>query len=341
MKYLLMLPFILTFIFSCKESKKENITNSQRESKFRIEILENEANHIIDSAATIEILAKGFDWTEGPLWIEDGEYLLFSDIPRNKIYKLTERNDTITYLHPSGYTGNEPFSSGEPGSNGLLLNPEGELVLMQHGDRRVSKMNAPLNNPKPNFITLANSFNNKKLNSPNDATFDKLGNLYFTDPPYGLSKREQDPKKELSFQGVFCLLKTGELKLLDSLTKPNGIALSPDESKLYVAVSDKKHAVWYTYDISSPGITTNKKLFYDVTNLVDKEGQQGLPDGMKINNEGYIFASGPGGIWVFNPQAKPIARIFTNKHTSNCAFFTNQKILFMTADDYILSVSLK
>ena len=162
MKYTLILPTILILFISCKESKKEDIKDTSKNSKFKIEIIEDEANIIIDSIAQIEILAKGFLWTEGPLWIENGQYLLFSDIPRNKIYKVNKAKDTITYLLPSGFTG-ENFDGGEPGSNGLLLNPEGELVLMQHGDRRVSKMNTSIDNPRPDFITLADSFDGKKL----------------------------------------------------------------------------------------------------------------------------------------------------------------------------------
>ncbi|OYX27775.1 MAG: gluconolactonase, partial [Flavobacteriales bacterium 32-35-8] len=325
MKCILKLIILLLLFSACKDAKKLELSNREQvNSEFHIEIMDDEAKFLLDANTPIEIIAKGFEWVEGPLWIENGKYLLFSDVKRNKIYKLDANGDTITYLFPSGYMGKD-FKGPEPGSNGLLLNPEDELVMMQHGERKVVKMNASLNAPKTDFITLVEGFNGKKLNSPNDGTFDKLGNLYFTDPPYGLPLKDNDPEKELSFQGVYCLLKTGELKLLDSLTKPNGIALSPDESTLYVAVSDKEHAVWYSYDVLSEGAVSNKKLFYDVTYLVGKEGQQGLPDGMKVNRDGYIFASGPGGIWIFNPKAIPIARIFTGKQTSNCTFSKDQK----------------
>ncbi|RRQ47991.1 SMP-30/gluconolactonase/LRE family protein [Maribacter algicola] len=340
---------------SCKENQKrekvngspEEVTSKSVSSKnldsissaFKIEILDDEARNVIDPEATIEVLASGFTWTEGPLWIEDDNYLLFSDIPNNKVFKLDSYQEVSTFLEPSGYTGEGTYGD-EPGSNGLILNKKGELILLQHGDRKVVKMNASLDNPKSEFITLADNYEGQKLNSPNDGFLDQEGNLYFTDPPYGLPLKQDDPNKELDFQGVYCLLNSGEVILLDKLTKPNGIGESPDGTTLYVAVSDPQHAVWYQYDLVKPGEVTNKRIFYDVTPLIGKEGQQGLPDGLKINSEGYIFATGPGGIWIFNSSAKAIARIYTGQLTSNCAFGKNGKRLFITADDYILAVDL-
>lgn len=310
------------------------------ESAFRIEILEEEGLKVIDPETTIQVEAEGFTWVEGPLWIdEEGGYLLFSDIPHNTVFKLDRDGAVATYLKPSGYSGVEPYGK-EPGSNGLLLSPEGQLVLMQHGDRRVAKMDAPLSSPDEKYVTLANKYEGKKLNSPNDGVYDKEGNLYFTDPPYGLPKNMDDPAKELDFQGVYCLLENGDLVLVDSLSRPNGITLSPDERHLYVAVSDPTHSVWYQYDIKTAGEAINKKIFHDVTYLVGKPGQQGAPDGLKINEAGYVFATGPGGIWIFNLAGTPIARIHTGQRTSNCALTTDEKTLYMTADDYVLSVKL-
>ena len=332
---------ILLFGASCKESSKKTIPVEGIASPFSIEILDDEALQIIDPKSKIEILASGFAWTEGPLWIEEGNYLLFSDIPNNKVYKLDPKNnDTVTYLHPSGFSGTN-FTGEEPGSNGLLLNKDGELVLMQHGNRQIAKMNAPLNSPSSEFTTLVDSYMGKKLNSPNDATFDKNGNLYFTDPPYGLPKRMDDEGKELDFQGIYCLMTSGELILLDSISRPNGIGISPDGNVLYVANSDPEHAVWYQYKLPEPGKVTDKKLFYEVTDLIGKEGQQGLPDGLKVNNNGILFATGPGGVWIFNSQGKALARIHTGQATANCAFDTDQKRLYITADDYVMAVDLK
>ena len=339
----LWIGILVTFIFleACKEApKQEKREGNDISAAFSIEVLDDEALAIIDPKSKIEILASGFKWTEGPLWVPSGNYLLFSDIPNNKVFKWDAKRDTTTYLEPSGFTGSN-FTGEEPGSNGLLLNPDGELVLMQHGDRRVAKMNATLENPQANFTTLVDRFEGKRLNSPNDGIYDKAGNLYFTDPPYGLPKGMDDPNKELDFQGVYCYLASGELVLVDRLTRPNGIALSPEQNVLYVAVSDPQHAVWYAYDLISPGQVENKRLLHDVTEWVGKPDQPGLPDGMKVNHKGYLFATGPGGIWIFDPNGKALARIYTGQATANCAFTPDQKTLFMTADDYLLSVNLK
>ena len=351
MRKQILLFCFLTTVSSCKEIKQteeqtiiapvEIIDESEIASKFSIEILDESVKDILDPNANIEILASGFSWTEGPLWIEDGNYLLFSDIPNNKVYKLDHKKDTTTYLNPSGNT-SKNVKGEEPGSNGLLLNPAGELVLLQHGDRRISKMNATLNNPTEDYITIVNTYNNKKFNSPNDAVYDKFGNLYFTDPPYGLPEKLNDPEKELKFQGVYCLLTSGELVLLDAdLKYPNGIGVSQDGKKLYVAVSNPEKAAWYLYDITAPGKVKNKTLLANATHLVGTEGQQGLPDGLKVHSSGALFATGPGGVWIFDPSGKVLARIYTGQNTSNCAFDSKEKKLFITADDYILLVALK
>lgn len=317
------------FIFSCSA-----------QHDFKIEILDDAALELIDPNAEIKVIGEGFEWTEGTLYIEDGDYLLFSDIPNNTVFKIDVNGKLSTFLKPSGFLGKADYGK-EPGSNGLLLNLKNELVLMQHGERRVAKMKTSLNDPKPEYEAVVDNFESKRFNSPNDGVFDKAGNLYFTDPPYGLPKQMEDPNKELDFQGVYCLKTSGELVLVDKLTRPNGIALSPDEKKLYVAVSDPEHAVWYQYDLEEVGKTSNKRLFYDVTNLIGQEGQQGLPDGMKIHSSGHLFATGPAGLFIFNPNGKPIARIHTGQATANCAFSADEKRLFIAADDYILEVKLK
>ena len=305
----------------------------------RVEVLDPSIRSLLSEASNVSVLASGFEWSEGPVWIdEDGGYLLFSDIPPNKVYKYD--GDTSTYLHPSGYTGTVA-RGGEPGSNGLALDEEGRLVLCQHGDRQIGRMEAPLSSPATNFVALTDNYGGKRYNSPNDLVYDGQGNLYFTDPPYGLVDRMDDPAKEIPFQGVYCLLTTGETLLLDStVTRPNGIVLSPDESQLYVAVSDPNHAAWYRYDVEEPGVVSGKKLFFDATDEVGKEGNKGLPDGMKMHPEGYLFATGPGGVWVFDPNGKVVARIYTGEATANCEFQSDYSTLFMTADGYLMSVAL-
>ncbi len=331
---------LLGTALACSNNKKaENIqrdTAAISGSPFSIEILDDQALQVIAPNAKIQRMAAGFDWVEGPLWIEDGGFLLFSDIPQNKVYKMTADGDTSTYLRQSGYSGEGTYSR-EPGSNALLLNHENQLVLMQHGDRRVAKMTAGLDAPSSEFVSLVANYRGKRFNSPNDGVFDREGNLYFTDPPYGLPP--QYAGKELSFQGVYCLKMDGDLILLDSLSRPNGIALSPDEKYLFVANSDDKKAVWYRYAIEKPGEVGKRELFYDATEKA--KVANGLPDGMEMHPDGYLFATGPGGVWVFGLEGKVLAKIHTGQLTSNCAFSADYRQLYLTADGDILRVGLK
>lgn len=332
--------FLLTamFLFNCKS---KNTTNDPQKlaSKMRVEIIDPEALKILDSTASIEVIAEGFKWTEGPLYIKDGDYFIFSDIPENKIWKWKEGQEVVTYLKPSGNTG-PPTTAKEPGSNGLLLNAEGALILCQHGDRRVAKMVTSINNPQPQFVTLADKYNGKRLNSPNDAVYDKNGDLYFTDPPYGLTNGINDSTKELSFQGVYRLKPNGQLDLFTSELKyPNGIAFSPDGKFLFISSSDSANYIWMQYELDENGLAKSKRIFYEAHSY---EGKNiGAPDGMKINKAGYIFASGPEGIWLFNATGKLIARIYTGQKTSNCALSPGEKMLLMTCDDYLMRLKLK
>jgi len=301
-----------------------------------IERLHPNIDKLISKDATIEVLAEGFTWSEGPLWIEEGQYLLFSDIPPNRIMKWSEKEGISLYLHPSGYTG-EKERAGESGSNALILNAAKQLVLCQHGDRRMARMSTSLSNPSPSFKTIINNFEGKRLNSPNDAVYDSKGNLYFTDPPYGLEKQMEDPTKELDFQGVFRYGVDGSMRLVtDQLSRPNGLAFSPDESKLYVANSDPNKAIWMEYTLDEVGAIVEEKLFYDATG---KEGK-GLPDGMKVDRQGNIWATGPGGVWVFQADGTVLGKIKTGEATSNCAFNADQSILYMTCDDYLMRIGL-
>jgi gluconolactonase len=201
-------------------------------------------------------------------------------------------------------------------------------------------MNAPLSQPKAEFVTLADRWNGKRLNSPNDAVFDSKGNLYFTDPPYGLEKQTDDPAKEIPFQGVYCRRPDGTVELLlDSLSRPNGIALSPDEKTLYVANSDPAKAIWMAYEVQADGTLKNGRLFYDATSKVG-EVLPGLPDGLKVNKQGILFATGPGGVWIFSPDGVLLGQILTGQATSNCAFGDDGKALYLTADNYLMRVWL-
>ena len=294
---------------------------------------------IISSPLRLEILGEGYEWAEGPLWLSKENKLIFSDIPNNSVFEWTEKGGIKLYLKPAGYTGSKE-RGGETGSNGLTLNPDGELVLCQHGDRRMAKMNAPVSKPKADFITIADNFEGKKLNSPNDAVYHKNGDLYFTDPPYGLEFRMEDPAKELGFQGVYKVDKTGKISLLTKdISRPNGIAFSPDYQKLYVASSDPDKAIWMVYDVDKNGLLSNGKVFFDVTD--QNTEVNGNPDGMKVHPNGWIFATGPGGVLVFTPQGQHLGTIVTREKTANCAFNPDYSELFITADSYLLRVKLK
>ena len=304
-----------------------------------IEVLDDELNKVLQPENKLEILSQGHDWTEGPLWLEKQQKLIFSDIPRNTVYSWDQTNGTQEYLNPSGFTG-EKYEGAEPGANGLLLDPKGHLVLCQHGNRQMARMISSLDEPEPEYASVVQTYEGKRFNSPNDATYDRKGNLYFTDPPYGLAQQMDDPEKELDFQGVFRLDKNDELTLIDkALSRPNGIALSPDESVLYVANSDPDKAIWMAYQLSGSGKVQSKKLFFDATGSVPNE--KGLPDGLKVNKKGYLFATGPGGVWIFNPSGKHLGTIRTGQATSNVAFNSDQSVLYMTADDYLLKLDLR
>ncbi len=294
---------------------------------------------VIPENATIEILGEGFDWSEGPVWLADQQKLLFSDIPQNIVYEWTENGGVKKYLEPSGYTGTAPLN-GEPGSNGLLLSPNGELVLCQHGNHQMGKMKADLKDPKPEFETIVNNYKGKRLNSPNDAAYHINGDLYFTDPPYGLEFRMDDPLKELNYQGIFKTDSKGNTVLLTKkLSRPNGIAFSNDYTKLYVSNSDPENAIWMVYDVDKKGLIKNGKVLFDVT---DRNTEvTGNPDGLKVHKNGWIFASGPEGVFIFTPEGENLGHIYTGTKTANCAFNEDFSVLFITAKDYLLRVRLK
>ena len=302
-----------------------------------IERFDSQLDKLLDPEAKLEILADGFTWTEGPVWMGDATngHLLFSDIPRNSIFKWTAKNGIQLFMNPSGYTG-VTFYGLEPGSNGLLKDLDGNLVLCEHGDRRVSVLT-----PNGGKRTLADNYQGKRLNSPNDAALKSNGDLYFTDPPYGLPAREKDPRRELEHFGVYRISKKdGSLTLLTTeLARPNGIGFSPDEKTLYVAQSDPKNAIWMSFVVQADGTLSKGTLFYDATKEVGK--MPGLPDGLSVDTQGNLWASGPGGIWIFSKEAKLLGRINTGERTSNCAFGEDGTSLFVTADSYLCRIATK
>lgn len=333
----LLFALILITTLACNNTRQQRPQN-RYSTTGSIERLDPALDELIDTAATAEIIAEGFEWSEGPLWVESEQMLLFSDVPMNTVYKWTEENGTEVYLKPSGYTGAEPSQSGEPGSNGLLLDNDGNLVLCQHGNRQLAKMDAPLEKPESRFVPLAGHYDGKRLNSPNDAVYSSAGELFFTDPPYGLPGQNDDPTKEIPFNGVYKRTTEGEVRLLTAeITRPNGIALFPDEKKLLVACSDPDAANWYVLDVENP--TAPPTLFYSATD--EREGLNGLPDGLKISKNGTVFASGPGGIWIFNRDGNVLGKIKLDESASNVALSADEKTLYITNDGAVLRIKLK
>ncbi len=304
-----------------------------------IERFDPALDEIISPGAKAEIIADSLDWSEGPLWLEEQNMLLFSDVPANTIYLWTEANGKEVYLHPSGFTGTDISPFREPGSNGLILDNDGNLVLCQHGDRRIARMDAPLDKPAAKFIPLADHYDGKKFTSPNDCVISSSGELYFTDPPYGLHKMDNDPLKETKWNGVYKVKKDGTVILLtDSVTKPNGIALFPGEKRLLVACSDPAKPNWYVWDISGDALTNGKVFF---TAAPFDPSWKGLPDGLKIDKRGNVIASGPGGIYFFNSDGKKLGMIRLDNPASNCALSPDDKTLYITNNMYVLRVKMR
>jgi gluconolactonase len=305
----------------------------------RVERLDPALDRLIAPDAAVEVIAQGYSWSEGPVWVKDGGFLLFSDVKENTVFKWKQGEGAKPYLKPSGFTGTPP-RGGEMGSNGLTLDATGHLVLCQHGDRRVARMDAPVGSPKATFTTLAGRYQDKRFNSPNDLVFKSNGDLYFTDPAYGMEKGFEDPGRELSFAGVFRRTPSGEVTLLTrDMTRPNGLAFSPEEKLLYVAQSDETAAIWRVFDVQPDGAIANGRVFLDVTSMT--KTKKGLPDGMKIDTEGNLYATGPGGVLIISPQGKHLGTIATGQATSNCAFGDDGHTLYMTADYFVMRVRLK
>jgi gluconolactonase len=305
----------------------------------KIERLDSALNELIAPDAAIEILAQGYDWSEGPVWVKSGGFLLFSDVPRNVIVQWKESEGAKEWLKPSGYTGDEP-RGGEPGSNGLLLDQEGRLVICQHGDRRIARMEAPMSSPVAKFATLADRYKGARFNSPNDAVFHSSGDLYFSDPPYGMVRQFEDPERELPFQGDFRRHRDGAVSLLTrDMTVPNGLAFSPDEKTLYVTQSDPAAPLCRAFDVRPDGALGLSRVFFDAGALA--KTRRGLPDGLKVDVEGNLFMTGPGGVLILTQHGKHLGTILTRQATGNCAFGDDGRTLYITADMLLMRVKLK
>ena len=289
---------------------------------------------LVPPDARIERIAGGFEFTEGPVWINEG-YLLFSDIPNNAIMKWTPDGGVSVLMKPSGYRGERPFAGYEPGSNGLTLDPQGRLTIAEHGGRRVTRLESD-----GSLTVLAEYYQGKRLNSPNDLVYGPGGSLYFTDPTYGLeSQKDDDPRKELPFNGVYRIDRAAHRPagappapeslqlLIDDLTRPNGIVFSPDKRYLYVANSEPDK-LFLRYEVYSDGAVTNRTVFFDV----NSSPETGCPDGMKVDQAGNLYATGPGGVWVFSPDGEHLGTLQPPEIPANCGWGdADGRTLYMTA----------
>jgi len=335
-----MLRFQLIFAFVCLATftapviAQQQTADEKKEKQFvgTIEQLDPALESLIDKNEKIEVLATGYQWSEGPVWIKTQGHLLFSDVPRNKIHKWSPKTGPAVFMDPSGFDGDN--GEKEPGSNGLMTDAEGRLVVCDHGNRRIYRVEKD-----GTKTTLADKFEGKRFNSPNDLVIHSNGDIYFTDPPYGL--RDQS-KREIDFCGVYRLGTDGKITLLTKeLERPNGIALSPDEKTLFIAQSHRPAPIYNAYAIKQDGTTDEKgKLLFNSIDFANK-GDPGMPDGMCVDVKGNLWATGPGGVLIISPQGKLLGRIMMGKPTANCAFGEDGTTLFITSSDRVCRVRTK
>ena len=284
----------------------------------------------------MEKLAEGFGWAEGPVWVKSGGYLLFTDVPGNKMWKWSENGGLEKFLDPSGATAPDPDIWREAGANGLALLDARTILLADTGNRAIQKLDLGTMQKTP----VATLFEGRKFSSPNDVTRMNSGVLFFTDPPYGFRKFDDAPEKELAFNGVYRMATDGAVTVVDKeLHRPNGVALSPDESVLYVTQSEPTKAIILAYSLDANGNVTSKKLFADLTNLVSKDAP-GVPDGLAVAADGTIFATGPGGVIVLSKDGNRLGRISNGKATANCKFGDDGHTLYLTSHDILARIRL-
>lgn len=301
----------------------------------KIEVYEPEFTHLVSADAKIEVITTGIIWAEGPVWVKNGGYLLFSDAPQNSIFKWDPKEGLKTFLKPSGYTGLGRYSD-EPGSNGLLINKDGELVACEHGDRRISKMNITLGGK----VTVAGDWQGKRFSSPNDICQHSNGTYFFTDPPYGLPGREGDTaNRQIEQNGVYSITPDGKVtQIVSDLKRPNGVALSPNESTLYISQSDGSGPYIMAYPVKKDGTVGKGTIFFDFSKQ-RTEISKGAADGIKIDAAGNIYAGAANGIVVISAKGKALGKIATGVATSNCAFGADG-YLYITAHHYVCRVKL-
>jgi gluconolactonase len=284
----------------------------------------------------IEKIAEGFGWAEGPIWVKSGGYLLFTDVPGNKMWKWSEKGGLEKFLDPSGAATFDPAIWREAGANGLAIDGPNSILVADTGNRGIQRLDLTTKQKTP----VAMAFEGKKFSSPNDVARTKSGVVFFTDPPYGFRKFDAAPEKEIPFNGVYRAGKDGKVTVIEKeLTRPNGVALSPDERTLYVAQSEGKQAIINAYTLDANGEVVSKKLFHDATDLA-VPGSPGAPDGLTVAADGTVFTSAPGGVLVLSKDGKRLGRIWDGKQTANCKFGDDGKTLYMTSSNMVARIRL-
>jgi gluconolactonase len=285
---------------------------------------------LVPKDVQIEKIAGGFTFTEGPVWRPDGN-LWFSDVLGDEVRQWSPDGKVVGILHPEGFDNDPRGGRGLYGPNGMILDKDGAVLLCEHANRRIVRVTKDIL-----ISTLVDRFEGKRLNSPNDLVYHSDGSLYFTDPPYGLPKEDSDPAKELPFNGVFRLAHGKLQAVIKDLTRPNGIAFSPDGKTLYISNSDPKRKIWMRYDVAADGSVKNGQLFFDAT----AEKDSGNPDGMKLDTQGNIYGAGPGGLWVFSPSGKHLGTVKVPEIVSNCVWGDDGKSLYITARTSVYRLKL-
>ena len=322
---------ILSSMITACDTQDATPSNNINEVTGSIKRMDPRLDALIPPNTNIEKLADGFVFLEGPVWHQATGQLFFSDVRNNASYVWSENNGVIDFINP---VFNGDTNGRSVGSNGLTIDRNGCIIMLEHGYRRISR--ACQNEPIQREV-LADNYNGRRFNSPNDSTWHSDGSLYFTDPPYGLAGLEDDPDRDLDFNGIYRLKSDGTVELLFAgQSRPNGIALSPDEKTLYVANSDAANKVWFTYDVLGDGSLINQRIFFDAND----QTAPGAPDGMKTDLYGNIFATGPDGVWIFNPEGTHLGTISTGEVTANVAWGNDGSMLYLTSSTGLYRVEL-
>ena len=330
--FVLLIPVLFAVIASTPTVAQKADADKKETVERSIEKLDDALDVLIDTDAEIEQLSSGHKWTEGPVWNPRQKMLLFCDIPNNEINRWDAASGKVTvYMKPSGYEGLKSGRSKESGTNGLIYGQDGRLIACDHGNRRLYRLYED-----GSKVTLIDRFEGKRFNSPNDLVMDKAGNIFFTDPPYGML---DESVREIEWHGVYRLATSGVVTLLTKeFTRPNGIGLSPDEKTLYVAQSDPEALIYKSFPLNQDGTIGKGKLLYDAKPL---SKDPGLPDGMAIDQKGNLWATGPGGVLIISPEGKLLGRILMGQKTANCTFGDDGSTLYITSSGFVCRVKTK